>query len=173
MNRTRWLYVMAFLLLAVYSLMSVLEARSAAERLAASGQDLREVQQKLSDIDRWQQAPKVAALRLESPAEIANRVAAARESAKIPQSALLRQQPTDPQRISRTDFELRTTTIELAPTTLPALLDFCDALHDEETGTLVRDIRLTTPQSGADGRGQERWAAVLTLTQMIFSPTSR
>lgn len=172
-NRKRLLYGIGLALLGVYAILGVVDANSAQQRLDAVREDLGEVREKLRDIERWQQAPKVAALKLESPSEIANRVAEARKSAGLSQSALLREEPTDPQRIPRTDFEIRTTTIELAPTPLPILLRFCEALQDEETGSMVRDIRLSTPNNSAGRAGKEAWGAELTLTQIIFSPTSR
>ena len=172
-SRRRLLLGIVFLLLTMYAVMAISDAFSARRRLESARADLAEIRSKLDDIERWQQAPKVAALKLESPAEIANRVAAARKTAGLAQAALLREEPTDPQRIPRTDFEMRTTTIELAPTPLPVLLRFCQALQDEETGSLVRDIRLTTPSGSENQSEEEVWGAELTLTQIIFSPTSR
>jgi hypothetical protein len=124
-------------------------------------------------MDRLQQAPKVAALQLQSPAQITNRIAAARQAAGLPEASLLREQPLDPQRIQRSDFQLRATMIDLAPASLPQALAFCEALRDEETGTVVRDLKLTVPQAGEDAQSPETWATSLTLTQMIFSPKSR
>ncbi|MGB0595476.1 MAG: hypothetical protein ACPGLY_02105 [Rubripirellula sp.] len=173
LTRFRMLFALALGLMVVYAALGVFSARSAEQRLVAAEDDLREVRDKLDDIRRWQQAPKVAALRLESPSEIAIRVAAARKTAGIAQSALIREEPTDPQRIPRTDYEIRVTTIELAATPLPTLLEFCDALQDQEAGTLVRDLRLTAPKNSAIRAGQESWEAELALTQIIFSPTSR
>ncbi len=172
-TRQRVLIAVALFVLGVYAIFSVLEAGSAQSRLSAARSDLAEMARMLGEIERLKQAPKVAALQLESPAEITNRIAAAREAAGMPQSSLLKEEPLDPQRIQRTDFELRSTAIDLAPATLPQILRFCDGLRDEETGSVVRDITLSIPQSGASGGGQERWETRLTLTQMIFSPTSR
>lgn len=170
--RTRVLICIALAILAIYAVLSVREAHSAADRLALAKGDLAEIAAKLSEIDRLKQAPKVAALQLESPAEIANRIAA-RQVADLPQSALMKEQPLDPVRIDRSDFELRATDIELSASTLPKIMAFCDALRDEETGTVVRDITLTEPPSLAGGVNEEKWAAQLVLTQMIFSPKSR
>ena len=172
-KRRRILIGLALLMLAIYALLSVLDARSAESRLADARRDLDEVRERLGAIDRLKQAPKVAALQLESPAEITNRIAAARQAAGLPQSSLLREEPLDPQRIQRTDFELRSTSIDLAPATLPQIIKFCEGLRNEEIGSVVRDIRLTEPQNEANGGGEEKWEAGLTLTQMIFSPKSR
>ncbi|MGB7324936.1 MAG: hypothetical protein WBD31_08685, partial [Rubripirellula sp.] len=93
-------------------------------------------------------------------------------------AALLREQPTDPQRIGRSDFEMRMTTIGLAPSTMVQILKFCDALRDEKSGTMVRDLRLSVPRSPENGNQAnsgdvEKWDAEMTLTQMIFSPKSK
>ena len=173
MTRQRILIAAALAILSVYALLAILGTREAQGRLSAARVDLAEVRAKLSEMERLMQAPKVAALQLESPAEISNRVAAARQAAGLPQSSLLREEPLDPQRIQRSDFELRSTTIDLAPATLPQILKFCDRLRDEETGSIVRDLRLNVPQNGSSGGGREKWEAGLTLTQMIFSPKSR
>ena len=171
--RQRILIVVALLILGVYAVFSVLDARSAQARLSEARIDLAEVVNKIDDMERLKQAPKVAALELESPEEITNRIAKALNAAGLPASSLSEERPLDPQRIQRTDFQLRSTTIKLTPAGLPQIIKFCDALHDEESGAVVRDITLTDPQSGATSGKQEKWEAQLTLTQMIFSPTSR
>ena len=85
----------------------------------------------------------------------------------------MKEQPLDPIRIDRSDFEIRATDIELSAATLPQIVAFCDALRDPDTGTTVRDITLTEPRGGANSGKQEKWVAQLVLTQMIFSPKSR
>lgn len=172
-TRQRGLVALALVILGVYALLSVNDALAAAGRLSQARGDLLEVSQKLAEMERLQMAPKVAALQLESPAEITNRVSAARESAGLPQSSLMKEQPLDPVRIDRSDFELRATMIDLSAATLPQIIAFCDALRDEDTGTIVRDITLNEPRNSADGGKQEKWVAQLVLTQMIFSPKSR
>ncbi|MGB7325363.1 MAG: hypothetical protein WBD31_10870 [Rubripirellula sp.] len=171
--RRRWFVAIAILILGVYSVFGLLDARSAADRLAQARGDLDEVKTKISQIDRLKDGPRVAALELQSPAEISNRIEAARQSAGLNQAALLREQPTDPQRIGRSDFEMRMTTIGLAPSTMVQILKFCDALRDEKSGTMVRDLRLSVPRNQGDSGAVEKWDAEMTLTQMIFSPKSK
>ena len=172
-TRQRIWVALGLVILAVYAVISINDASSAQARLDAARGDLGEMKQKLDEMQRLKQAPKVAALQLESPAEITNRVAAARRAADLPQASLLKEEPLDPQRIQRTDFEIRSTVIDLAPAELPKIIKFCEALRDQETGTVVRDMKLSEPQNGVDGGDQEKWEAALTLTQMIFSPKSR
>ncbi len=172
-TRTRLMVGVAIVVLGIYALMGVRAARIAANRLSQTRIDFAEVTRKLSEIDRLQKTPKVAALHLESPAEISSRISAARQAAGLPQSSLLKEQPSDPVRLDRSDFELRATAIDLSAATLPQIIAFCDALRDEETGTIVRDITLNEPRNGGVGGKQEKWVAQLVLTQMIFSPKSR
>lgn len=171
--RTRVLFAVALLILAVYAVIGALKANAAAERLTQSRRDLEEMSQKLAQIRQLQQAPKIAALQLESPAEIANRIAGALQAAGLTEATLMKEEPSEPQRIQRTDFEIRSTVIELAPAALPQILRFCEALRDPETGTLVRDITLSIPRNQEDSEAKEEWESQLVLTQMIFSPTSR
>lgn len=172
-ERRRLLVAIAIGVLGLYSVFEIADSRSAARRLSLARADLDEVKVKLAEIDRLKTAPRVAALSIESPAEITNRISAARQKAGLPQSSLIREQPQAPQRIGRTDFELRLTTIQLAPSTLPQILAFCESLRDQQTGSLVRDLRITPSQNGAGPAGQETWEAEMILTQMIFSPKSR
>ena len=171
--RQRILIAVALMILSVYAILAVLQARAARTRLIAARGDLAEVNQKLKAIKRFKQAPRVASLELEPPAEIPNRIAAALQAAGLEPSMLLKEQPLDPRRIQRSDFELRSTTIELAPVTLTQIVKFCESLRNEQTGSVIRDLTLPEPQNGASGDAREKWAAQLILTQMIFSPKSR
>jgi hypothetical protein len=172
-KRQRLLVTAALTVMTVYAVLGITETESTQKQLKESLRDLGDIHSMLDDINRLKTTPKVAALQLESPAEIINRIAAARMLAGLPESSLLREEPLAPQRIQRSDFELRSTTIDLAPATLPQILTFCDALRDKNTGTLVRDLDLREPRGAISGAGQESWKATLVLTQMIFSPKSR
>ena len=172
-QRGRIYLAAAFAVLAIYAALSVGQARSAADRLDEARDGLAEVTAKLRELQRLRDSPKVAALRLESPAEITGRIARAGEVAGLPQSALLKVGPQEPRRLQRSDFKVRATEIDLAAHDLPTIIAFCDALRDESTGTRVRDLTLTAPGTDAAGANRELWEAQLVLTQIIYSPTSR
>lgn len=172
-KRQRRLIVIALVVMGIYAAIGYMETKTKQKRLDQSVRDLGEIQAMLNDINRMKTVPKVAALRLESPAEITNRISEARAAAGIPESSLLREEPIAPQRIDRSDFELRATTIDLAPASLAQIVTFCKNLRDEDTGTLVRDLTLTEPRDGSQESRVESWKATLVLTQMIFSPKSR
>ena len=159
----------AVLLLGLYAASSVTSAWSAASRLDLDRQDLRELRQKLSEIDRVSDDPRVAALDLESPDQIVNRINAALLKAGLKETVLANQTPSEPQRIGQTDFKLRSVEIKLNAATVRQIAAFCDALKDASTGSVVRDLQLFDPkQSGS----RETWNSQMTLTQIIFSPKS-
>ncbi|MFK8115060.1 MAG: hypothetical protein AB8B91_22860 [Rubripirellula sp.] len=180
-QRLRLLIGLMIGMLAVYAAFSVMAARDAQQRLSRAWDNLRETDVKLKEIEQLKNVPRVASLNLESPGDIAKRIDSALKAAGLGPE-LLNQNPDAPQPIQKTDYQLRSTTIDLAACTMPQIVKFCDALHDVETGSVVRDIILTAPPVVESGRqnastrakrgGQEKWEAQLTLTQMIFSPKS-
>ena len=172
-KRQRRLIAAALIVMAVYAISGLLETKAKQKRLDQSARDLDSILKMLNDINHLKTVPKVAAFRLDSPAEITNRISAARSTAGLPESSLLREEPAAPQRIDRSDFEIRATTIDLAPASLTQILAFCENLRDEDSGTLVRDLTLTEPRVGTQSSSPEKWKATLVLTQMYFSPTSQ
>lgn len=172
-KRQRQLIAVALVVMGIYAASGVMGTQSKQKRLDQSVRDLDSIRMMLNDINRLKTVPKVAALRLDSPAEVTNRISAARATAGLSESTLLREEPTAPQRIDRSDFELRSTTIDLAPASLTQIIAFCENLRDENSGTLVRDLTLTEPRTGMQQTGPEKWKATLVLTQMFFSPTSQ
>ncbi|MGI9468549.1 MAG: hypothetical protein ACR2OA_15635 [Rubripirellula sp.] len=171
-KRQRRLIAVALVMMGIYAIIGVMGTQSKQKRLDQSARDLDSIYTMLNDINHLKTVPKVAALRLDSPAEVTNRISAARSTAGLPESTLLREEPTAPQRIDRSDFELRSTTIDLAPASLTQIIAFCENLRDEDSGTLVRDLTLTQPRLETQQTGLETWKATLVLTQMFFSPTS-
>lgn len=171
-TRQRIWIAIALCVLAVYAVLSISDAWSASARLEEARAELSEIETKISTIQRTKQTPRVAALNLEAPDDIVKRISAAMKVAGLPQSAFKNQSSGTPKRIQKSDFTLRSITINLQASTLLQIVKFCDALRDEKTGSIVRDIVLTIPRTGAGSANQERWDAQLILTQMIFSPTS-
>ena len=167
-KRQRLLISVAIVVMGIYAVIGVMETKSKQKRLEQSVRDLDAIHTMLIDINRLKTVPKVADL----AAEIRLVISAARSAAGLPESSLLREEPTAPKRIGRSNFELRSTTIDLAPASLPQIVAFCENLRDENSGTLVRDLTLTEPRNGSQQGRPESWKATLVLTQMFFSPTS-
>lgn len=168
-NTKRMLFGMAIIGLGVYALMSVMDVWDASGRLESQQSDLAEVQQKLKEIDEVSEAPKVAALDVESPDEIVNRINRALDQAGLSTAMLSNHTPNAPVPIKKSDFTTRTVDITLKPASIAKIVAFCEALRDEATGSVVRDLRLYEPRKS--GR-EEIWASQMVLTQIIFSPKS-
>lgn len=171
MNPTtrRLLIGTAIVLLGLYAASSISSAWTAANRLDRQRDDLEQLRRMLAEIEQVSDAPRVAALELEAPDQILNRITGALKTAGLSPNLLANQTPLQPQRIGRTDFTLRRVEIELDAATAEQIVAFCDALRDASTGSLVRDLQLFNPRR--TGRS-ETWNSQMTLTQVIFSPKS-
>jgi len=165
----RMTVAMAIVLLAIFAAWNVSEVLSDTRRLRSDREDLQRLRRMLFEIDQVADAPRVAALKVESADEILNRINAALSQAGLPPSALASQTPGQPQRIGRSEFTLRKVEISLGAATVAQIVTFCDALKDESTGSVVRDVSLGEPSAA---RGRERWQSDLVLTQVIFDPKS-
>ncbi len=155
--------------LVLYAIWSVVRTAAVADRLRQDVGDLVTLKKQLNDIQRFSQTPAVAALEVESPDQIVNRIDAAVRRAGLNENALANQTPSQPQRIDGSDFTLRRVDIQLNAATVPQIVAFCEALKDESTGSVVRDLQLYEPRRVG---GRETWKSQLTLTQVIFSPKS-
>ena len=171
MNATskRILIGLAIISLGLYAASSVVSAWSASSRLDRDRDDLEELRQKLSEIESVSADPRVAALELEAADRIVNRIDAALLKAGLKDTVLANQTPFEPQRIGQTDFKLRRVEIKLNAATVSEIAAFCDALKDESTGSVVRDLQLFSPEQTGSG---ETWNSQMILTQIIFSPKS-
>jgi len=168
-NQKRLLVGSLIVALVLYAIGSIGQTRSAANRLLGDVTDLTELRRRLLEIERFSQAPAVAALEVESPDRIVNRIYAALQQAGLDENVLANQTPSQPQRIERSDFTLRRVEIQLNPATVIQIVAFCDALKDESTGSVVRDLQLYEPRRVGS---RETWRSQLTLTQVIYSPKS-
>lgn len=168
-SQRRMLIAIGLTLIGVYAFVCVLGVFTEMSRLRDAESDFNEMNRKISEIQQLSEAPRVAALDLESPDAIVNRINASLRQAGLPVGTLDNQAPSEPQRIGQSDFTLRSVRVVLQHAPLNKIIAFCDALKDEETGSVVRDLNLTQPKMVGN---TEQWKAQMTLTQMIFSPKS-
>ncbi|MEO1614277.1 MAG: hypothetical protein AAFV88_00420 [Planctomycetota bacterium] len=157
------------LVLMVYAAISVSGSRRVARQFGEEQTNLSELKQKIDEIQRWSAAPRVAALDVESPDRILNRILNALDEAGLARTTLSNQTPSEPQRLGQSDFQLRKVDITLGRATMAEVIRFCEALRDESTGSLVRDLQVFDPETT---RGRETWKSQMILTQVIFSPKS-
>ena len=125
----------------IFALLQVTEARSAAERLKLDRKDLQELQHKLAEIRKLSHTPQIAAFEAESADQIPNRIENALEQAGLAKNVLANQSPSEPKRMGQTDFMIRRVEITLNKAPIEQIVSFCNALKDESTGSLVRDLR--------------------------------
>ncbi|MEO1524016.1 MAG: hypothetical protein AAFX06_01205 [Planctomycetota bacterium] len=165
----RWLVLVVLIALGFNAFLSVSQVRSQSKELAREREDLSLMVSRIDEIRAVENAPRVAALDIESPDEIVNRINEAVRKARLPRDPVASQTTSEPQRIERSDFSSRSVEIKLKAATVEQIVAFCDALKDESTGSVVRDLTLYNPQSSGS---RETWESQMTLTQTIFSPKS-
>lgn len=154
--------------LGLFTLLGVLDVLDAAGQLRRHQDDLEDVTQKLREIQALSSAPKVAALEVESPEQILTRINEAVEKVGVA-NLLANQSPMEPIRVKNSDFAVRKIDIKLNAASIKQIMLFCEALRDESTGSLVRDLNLYEPKMMG---GRETWRSQMVLTQIIFSPKS-
>ncbi len=153
------------------------EYRSAAASLTAKKAELLESERIVQQIKSSATKPRLASLNLESLQQISHRVAEAANRASVPTNRLASITPYPPVRILDSAYQQRATELNLKAVTLPTLAAFASNLQDDASGLVIRDVNLSpmlansSIETGHDGL--ERWDVRLTLTQMIYSPTSR
>lgn len=165
----RWIIAAALVALGINAVLSVTQVLEDAKRLKQDRDSLRLMVKQIDEIRAVADAPRVAALDIESPDEIVNRVNAAVEQASLPRDPVTSQTTSEPQRVGKSDFSSRAVEIKLKAATVQQIVAFCDALKDESTGSVVRDLMLFNPKRSGN---RETWESQMTLTQTIFSPKS-
>lgn len=169
MNRTRLLVVVALVLLALITLNQVGAAWQAAAGLQADHSDLTLLRGQLTEIRELSDAPTIAALQVESPELIPNRIDQALARAGLTSRAFAGHTPAEPRRMGMSEFVLRTVDISLNGCTVAQIAAFAQAMREDADGTVVRDLQLHSPSQ--QGR-RELWDCELVLTQVVFSPKS-
>ena len=107
----------------------VVAYREQRDRLMVTYDEQNEIRDKLRRLAAIQDAPRIASIEIESPAETTQRIVVALKAAGLPDSALLRLEPSPPVRMDQSDFEIRRTQIELTPATLVELGRFANELR--------------------------------------------
>ncbi|MCD0458793.1 hypothetical protein [Roseiconus lacunae] len=165
----RVLAVIGLVALGVMAWFSLTDTWRRSQKLSENRSQLTEFRRMLDDIKTLENRPSVAALQVQAADEILNRIYTAVGEAGLPERMLSTQTPSAPQRLERSDYMSQAVTIKLNRATVKQVVALCDALKDDATGCLVRDLRFSNPmKQGA----RETWDCQLTLTQVTFSPKS-
>ncbi len=160
-----------FIGLSLMTVYSYAQMRSTTDGVRRADAELKTCHRLVSEIINLQVRPGFAAVEQEPPSAMANRVQQAVRLARLPTGAVVRVAPQPTTRLGNTSYQVAATTLELRNVTLEQVTTFSQHLIDEDHGLTVRDLRLYA--SGVPNSGPETWSADLTLTQLIFSPTTR
>ncbi len=147
-------------------------------RFEEASSELSLSQLRVTDIQRLKYRPTVASLEKESDSEMTRRVDEALAKAGISNDQLtennsigVSELPQESLRNGKANYEQRLTNIKLVAVTMQQLVQFCEFIEDPKKGLTVRDLAFVADTSNAS-TAAELWTVTLTLTQLIFSPTS-
>ncbi len=174
-QREVWLIggmALASLALAIVAAGELLSANRQFESTAA---DLQNCERMVGEMQTLKNRPRIASLDIESPQQTIDRVLAAQQLSTIATDSLVSVSPTAPMRLGNTDYQQRLTELVFSSVPLDKLASFTRAIDENEDGLLVSQLTLTpTPNASINASNPaETWGARLTLTQLIYSPTSR
>lgn len=152
---------------------SMSQMRAASRQMSESQEHRDECRYMDREISRLGSHPTIASLEIESPQAVIERVSQAMLQANIPPSSLISISPSEASRIAATNYQQRQTQLVLRGISLPLVASFFNALQSS-VGLYLRDIDLTVASDDRNAsNGVENWDVRLTLTQLIYSPTSR
>jgi type II secretory pathway component PulM len=157
--------------LAIIAVVCLRSASAASRRIQTAQTELAQATKMTSEIERLNNAPRIASLEMESPDEISQRITAALKQLKSSATSLQSVDPQPPRRIANSEYQIRATEVELGQVKLNDLARFITALTKGGQGLEVRDIVLSETRNAS--KTAETWLARLTLTQVIYSPTRR
>ena len=148
---------------------------SARHELEQSVSDLTQCRSYARNIRDLNQRPRLASTGPDLPEQTLRRVSQSMQNAGIAPSALVSVSPSEPIRIAGSQYQRRSTELTLRRITLSQLADLADLITVDEDGSVLRDVVLTESTEPAENAGikREEWDARLTLTQLIYSPTSQ
>ena len=150
-----------------------------ATRLMSKVQALREVSENLetcrrlaSDISKTRQAPSRAVAKASSTTEITKQIEEAARSMNLPATTVIAIDPQAPRRIADSSYKLRVTQLDLKPLLLPELISFLHNILQRDPTLVVTSLRLSSPGRVGDASTVEAWIPEVTLTNLIYDPTT-
>ncbi|MDB4614417.1 hypothetical protein OAH18_01880 [bacterium] len=144
---------------------------SRADRFQRAVESVEDCQNLVGQIEKLKTAPKLAALEADSSTWLGERIEAVRDAVGIPQSKVVRIEPQPSVRLGRSQYRVTPTRIELKDVTLREIARLAGSLADEANGLTVRDLEFS--RGNRPDLPDEQWDAEFTLTQLVFSPTTR
>ncbi|MFN3193450.1 MAG: hypothetical protein ACE361_23260 [Aureliella sp.] len=169
-----WLLLVTSLLVIALAAYQYAQQRGAMSEAQAN---LDECEQVVEEIARLQKRPRLATSNLGSSQDTSQRIAAAIEAAGIPSKSLQSMSPSPEARLGVSDYRERTTRLDFRGVALAKLHAFESQLR-KGSGLTVSELTISVPnradlrEVGGASKELEFWNAQLTLTELIYSPTS-
>lgn len=159
---------MSLVMIAAWSWLTMSDARAGA---IAANDDLAECKALVESIRKINDRPPVIALEASSQAGISAEVEETVQAVGLPANSLRIVDPQEPERIGETQYENRSTRIEIEEATLRQILQFSEQMEAKNAGYRMRDLVLTVNENSS--RSRELWDVEAVLTQTVFSPTTQ
>jgi hypothetical protein len=147
-----------------------LEARRTRAQSAAA--DLAECHRLAAHIARLRAQPHQAGLTERSARELAQQIEQAAQQAGVAPADVIRINPRGARRISNSVYKQQSTDVAINSVTMKELITFLSALTSKSKGLQISSLRLLAEAEPALQADSEEWDAEVTLTFLIFSPTS-
>ncbi|MDZ4853057.1 MAG: hypothetical protein SGI77_27530 [Pirellulaceae bacterium] len=162
----------AVLLLAL-DIWSVRRMAASNDSLEMAVDDFVVSQRMAKEIQQLKFRPKIAALEVKTASGINELVKNALLASGLGNDAITQEQAIDLPTADgkNSNYKERETNLKFDTISMRQLVLFCQHLEDPSSGLTVRDLDLKAVLGGSSNQ-EELWEATVTLTQLIFSPTS-
>lgn len=165
-------FVVTLTLLGALAIAAHVARLGAQRRERSQREDLDDCRSMASQIERLRTGRQRALLKTKPSDELNRKIADWASRVGIPADRLIRIEPQQPSRIGDTPYLQQVTELEIMQTELPKLIELAQASQRDEEGLKVSSMRLSLPRLESDKDGPEQWNIELTLTYLIYSPTS-
>ena len=132
-------------------------------------EQIKEMSQGITDIQRTSTQASLVALEFDSPSELNSRLESAMKTAEISTSSMKSISPQQTRRLGQSEYRIRSVEVRLVDLELGQALRFLSELQTPTEGFAPTEIVLT-PQTAGLNQPQEKWTLEATLTQTVFSP---
>ncbi|MEM8670549.1 MAG: hypothetical protein AAGG48_23690 [Planctomycetota bacterium] len=135
--------------------------------------DLVDCRRMAMEINRLRAGKQRALLKTKPAGELNRKISSWAKQSGIPADSLVRIDPRPPNRVGDTVYLEQVTELEILGSQLPKLVELSQIAEQAEDGLKVSSMRLSLPRSDPSEQDVEIWNVELTLTYLIYSPTSK
>lgn len=169
-------FVTALLLaiLAVAVVVSATRLMSKTQALRDASENLESCRKLASEISKARQTPSRAVAKASSSMEITKQIEEAARGMNLPATTIVVIEPQAPRRIADSPYKLRVIQVDLKPLLLPEVIALLHHILQRDPTLVVSSLRLSSPARSNDTTANaiEQWAPEITLTNLIYDPTT-